>query len=185
MNNSNQNNSLACSQVVALLSFYIDGKTSYQITNFIQAHLCKCKSCREKYEMMAKVFNSFHSAKEQLNEIEVQKSVPISSYGENFKEKMSAYLDSELTDEESLRFKKFAISNPPVRTELEGMYKVKNAINNSFEKTKNDFKNDFSRDIIVQLDIKEAIQMQEPILKVASIFIFLTVFLVISLIVIF
>ena len=182
---NNKKNSLACSQVIALLSFYIDGKTSYQITNFIQAHLCKCKSCREKYEMMAKVFNAFHSAKEQLNDLEPPKSIPISSYSENFKEKMSAYLDSELSDDEILRFKKYAISNPPVRTELEGMYKVKNAINNSFEKTKNDFKEDFSKDIILQLDMKEAIQMQEPILKVASIFIFMMVFLSLSLIVIF
>ena len=176
---------LTCSQVIALLSFYIEGKTSYQVTNFIQSHLCTCKSCRDKYVMMAKIFNEFNSAKEQIDNAEVQKTLPISAYSDNFKEKMSAYLDSELPDDENIKFKKYAIANPPVRGELEGMYKVKNALNNSFEKTKNDFKDDFTRDIIVKLDIKEAVQMQEPVLKIASIFIFLFVFASIWLIVTF
>lgn len=167
---------LVCSQVIALISYYLDGKTNYQVTNFIQTHLCECKSCREKYEMMAKIFDDFNSAKTKIDEVEVQKTVPISFYSNSFKEKMSAYLDSELSDDEKLRFKKYAIANPPVRLELESMYKIKNALNHSFEKTKNDFDDDFSRDIIVNLDIKEAIKMQEPIMKAASILIFLFVF---------
>lgn len=177
-------NNLACSQVLALLSYYIGGKTNYQVTNFIQSHLCKCKSCRKKYEVMAKVFYDLNSAKSEIDKINPPKTMPISSYGESFKEKMSAYIDSELPDEEILRFKKFAIANPPVRSELEVMYKVKNALKNSFEKTKNDFKEDFSKDIIVKLDIREAINMQEPILKIASIFIFLFVFCSVGLIVV-
>ena len=98
---------------------------------------------------------------------------------------MSAYLDSELSDDENVRFKKFAISNAYVRQELEDMYKVKNALNTSFEKTKNDFKEDFSKDIIVKLDMEDTVYMQEPILKIASIFIFLFVFLSVGLIVVF
>lgn len=176
-------NNLACSQVMALLSFYIDGKTNYQVTNFVQSHLCKCKSCYAKYEALAKVFSNFNDAKKQIDEIKPQKVIPISSYSESFKEKMSAYLDSELSDDEIVRFKKYAIANQPVRKELEGMYKVKNALNNSFEKTKNNFKDDFSKDIIVKLDMHDAIQMQEPVLKIASIFIFLMVFCSVGLIV--
>ncbi len=178
-----KNEDLACSQVIALLSYYIDGKTNYQVTNFIQSHLCKCKSCREKYEIMSKVFEDLNAAKEKIDKIEPQKIIPISSYSESFKEKMSAYLDSELSDDEILKFKKYAIANPPVRGELEGMYKIKNALNNSFEKTKNDFKEDFTKDIIVRLDIQEAVNVQEPILKIASIFIFLMVFFSVGLLV--
>lgn len=176
-------NNLACSQVMALLSFYIDGKTNYQVTNFVQSHLCKCKSCYAKYEALAKVFRNFQDVKMKIDEIKPQNITPISSYSESFKEKMSAYLDSELSDDETIRFKKYAIANQPVRNELEGMYKVKNALNNSFEKTKNDFKDDFSKDIIIKLDMQDAIQMQEPILKIASIFIFLMVFCSVGLIV--
>ncbi len=176
-------NNLACSQVMALLSFYIDGKTNYQVTNFVQSHLCKCKSCYAKYEALAKVFSNFQDVKMKIDEIKPQNITPISSYSESFKEKMSAYLDSELSDDETIRFKKYAIANQPVRNELEGMYKVKNALNNSFEKTKNDFKDDFSKDIIIKLDMQDAIQRQEPILKIASIFIFLMVFCSVGLIV--
>ena len=39
---------LTCSQVIALLTFYVQGKTNYQVTNFIQAHLAKCESCRNE-----------------------------------------------------------------------------------------------------------------------------------------
>lgn len=178
-------NNLTCSQVIALLSFYIQGKTNYQVTNFIQSHLAKCESCRNKYETMVKIYKDFSDAKTKIDETELPKTSLNPLYNPSFKEKMSAYIDSELTDDESLRFKKFAIANPPVRGELEGMYKVKNALYNSFEKTKNDFKEDFSKDIIVKLDMEDTIYMQEPILKIASIFIFIFVFLSVGLIVIF
>lgn len=178
-------NNLTCNQVIALLSFYIQGKTNYQVTNFIQSHLSKCESCRKKYEMLQKVFQELEDAKSRIDEVALQKNTAPFVSSADFKEKMSAYLDSELPDEESLRFKKYAIANPPVRGELEGMYKVKNALNNSFEKTKNNFKEDFSKDIIYQLDLEDSIYMSEPILKIASIFIFMFVFLSVGLVVIF
>ena len=65
------------------------------------------------------------------------------------------------------------------------MYQVKNALNTSFEKTKNNLKEDFSKNIIVKLNIEDSVYVQEPILKIASIFIFVFVFLSISLIVMF
>ena len=84
---------------------------------------------------------------------------------------MSAYLDNELSDEDTVRFKKFAIANPPVRKELENMYKIKNAINSSFEKTRNNFKEDFTKDIIVKLNIQDVIFMKDPVFKVVSVFV--------------
>lgn len=99
---------------------------------------------------------------------------------------MSAYLDNELSDEESLRFRRYAIANPLVREELEGMFKVKNAMNTSFERTKSDLKEDFTKNVMDEVKMKELIYEQEPlILKVLAIFIFLFVFLSVSAIVIF
>ena len=49
-------------------------------------------------------------------------------------------------------------------------------MNKSFEKTRNNVKEDFTKDIILQLDMQKIMSFQEPILKVASIFIFLFVF---------
>lgn len=176
---------LACNQVTALLPYYIEGRVSNQIKFFIESHLNSCKSCREKYEALQKIRDTFDEAKKSIKNVDIQKEVPISSYSTSFREKMSAYLDNELDDEESLRFKKYAIANPPVRNELEGMYKIKNALNSSFEKTKNDLKEDFTKDIIVELNILEDVYAKENVLKVASIFIFLFVFLTVGVIVIF
>ena len=169
---------LTCSQVIALLTYYIQGKTNYQVTNFIESHLKKCPSCREKFETLQKVLNDLNAEKRKIDNIEPQKVVPISSYGTNFIEKMSAYLDNELSDEDTVRFKQFAIANPPVRKELETMYKLKNAINLSFEKTKGTFKEDFTKDIIVKLNIQEVISLDDPVFKIASIFV--TVFALFS-----
>ena len=48
------------------------------------------------------------------------------------------------------------------------MYKIKNAINSSFEKTRNNFKEDFTKDIIVKLNIQDVIFMKDPVFKVVS-----------------
>lgn len=162
---------LTCSQVIALLTYYVQGKTNYQVTNFIESHLKKCKSCRDKLETLKKVLQNLNAEKIKIDNLEVKKVVPISSYGNNFIEKMSAYLDNELSDEDTVRFKKFAIANPPVRKELENMYKLKNAINSSFEKTRNNFKEDFTKDIIVKLNIQDVIFMKDPVFKVVSVFV--------------
>ena len=120
-------------------------------------------------------------AKAKIDDIKPRKVIPISLYNTNFREKMSAYIDNELSNEEILKFKKYAIANPPVKTELENMYKIKNALNLSYEKTKNNFKEDFSGEIMRKSGYKKDISVL--FLKIASIFIFISVFLSISFIV--
>ncbi len=177
---------MACSQVTALLSYYIDGKVSAQITYFIEQHLKRCRACRERYEVLLKAIKDIREVKTQIDSIEPKTCVPVSAYSASFKEKMSAYLDNELSDEECLRFRRYAIANPPVRDELDGLFKVKNAMNTSFERTKNDLKEDFTKNVINEVKMEELIYEHEPlILKVLAIFIFLFVFLSVSAIVIF
>ena len=176
---------LKCKQVCALLSYYIQGKTNYQLTNFIEHHLRTCKSCRNKYETLKKAFEDLSQAKIQIDNMQSENVLPKSIKTEAFVEKMSAYLDNELSDEDILRFKKYAIANQSVRNELESMYKVKNIMNTSFEKTRNNLKEDFTKDIILQLDMQRVMSIQEPILKIASIFIFLFVFVTVWAIVLF
>ncbi len=177
---------MACNQVTALLSYYIDGKVSAQITYFIEQHLKRCKTCRARYEVLLKAITDIRDVKTQMENVELNKCVPVTANSITFSEKMSAYLDNELTDEESLRFRRYAIANPLVREELEGMFKVKNAMNTSFERTKSDLKEDFTKNVMDEVKMEELICEQEPlILKVLAIFIFLFVFLSVSAIVIF
>ena len=177
---------MACNQVTALLSYYINGKVSAQITYFIEQHLKRCKTCRARYEVLLKAITDIRDVKTQMENIELKKCVPVTANSITFSEKMSAYLDNELSDEESLRFRRYAIANPLVREELEGMFKVKNAMNTSFERTKSDLKEDFTKNVMDEVKMEELIYEQEPlILKVLAIFIFLFVFLSVSAIVIF
>lgn len=177
---------MACDQVTALLSYYIDGKVSAQITYFIEQHLKRCKTCRARYEVLLKAITDIRDVKTHMENVELNKCVPVTANSITFSEKMSAYLDNELSDEESLRFRRYAIANPLVREELEGMFKVKNAMNTSFERTKSDLKEDFTKNVMDEVKMKELIYEQEPlILKVLAIFIFLFVFLSVSAIVIF
>ena len=177
---------MACNQVTALLSYYIDGKVSAQITYFIEQHLKRCKTCRVRYEVLLKAITYIRDVKTQMENIELNKCVPVTANSITFSEKMSAYLDNELSDEESLRFRRYAIANPLVREELESMFKVKNAMNTSFERTKSDLKEDFTKNVLDEVKMEELIYEQEPlILKVLAIFIFLFVFLSVSAIVIF
>ncbi len=177
---------MACDQVTALLSYYIDGKVSAQITYFIEQHLKRCKTCRTRYEVLLKAITDIRDVKTQMENIELNKCVPVTANSITFSEKMSAYLDNELWDEESLRFRRYAIANPLVREELEGMFKVKNAMNTSFERTKSDLKEDFTKNVMDEVKMKELIYEQEPlILKLFEILIFLFVFFSVSAIVIF
>lgn len=176
---------LKCKQVCELLSYYIKGKTNYQLTNFIEHHLKVCKSCRNKYEILKKAFESLYEAKTQIDSIKNNNYSYKYAIKRIFEENMSSYIDHELSDKDSIKFKKYVIANPKIREELESMYKVKNYINTSFKKTKKAMKEDYSKDIIMQLDMQKAMSIQEPVLKVASIFIFIFVFLSIWAIILF
>lgn len=170
-----------CEQIEILLSYYIHGDINDRIKYFIETHLQKCNTCRIRYEFLKNTIIEMHSAKAKIDSIKPQKVIPISLYNNNFREKMSAYIDNELSNEESLKFKKYVIANPPVKTELENMYKIKNALNLSYEKTKSKFKEDFTKEIMQKSGYKQDISAL--FLKLASIFIFISVFLSISFIV--
>ena len=90
---------MACNQVTALLSYYIDGKVSAQITYFIEQHLKRCKTCRARYEVLLKAITDIRDVKTQMENIELKKCVPVTANSITFSEKMSAYLDNELNDE--------------------------------------------------------------------------------------
>ena len=129
---------LTCSQVISLLSFYEEGKLTDALKYSVEEHLKKCPKCREIYMRSQKTVNNIFD------------TYNTKQY-ESFKQNLSAYVDSELDEDESLRIKKTAISNPLARKDLEDMYAFKRMLHNSFERTKNEWKNDYSKLIINKL----------------------------------
>ena len=85
-----------------------------------------------------------------------------------FKNNISAYIDNELDEKDSVRIKKIAITNPLARKDLEDMYTFKRLLHNSFEKTRSEWKTDYSRQVINKMDIVEP--EKTPIYKIIGIF---------------
>lgn len=83
---------------------------------------------------------------------------------------MSAYIDNELTDEENLRIKKIAISNPIARKDLEDIYTFKRLLHSSFDKTKNNVKEDFSKNVLSQIYSMHNTNKLDPFYLIMTIF---------------
>lgn len=140
-------NELTCNQVIALMSFYVDDKLNSRLKEYVDEHLRHCPKCREVYMQSKKIVKHILS----LTETESEISPYHTKQYENFKHNLSAYIDNELDENESIRIKKIAISNPLARKDLEDMYTFKKLLHDSFEKTRTDWKNDYSKIIINKL----------------------------------
>jgi anti-sigma factor RsiW len=169
---------LTCTQVSALLSFYIDDKLSCQLKQFVEAHLSTCPTCRAKLDALQSMVKSLKEVHEKLAVIKTEShESPDSEQYNNFKTNLSAYVDNELSSEENIKIKKYVISNIKAREDLENMYTLKKMLNNSFEKARNDAKDDYSPHILRRIDIHEEIYNPDSFAKVVALFIvILTVF---------
>lgn len=176
---------LTCTQVSALLSFYIDDKLSTQLKQFVEAHLAVCPSCAAKLDALKSMVQSLKEVHDRLAVMtpDQEKTSDNPQYDE-FKTNLSAYVDNELSDEENIKVKKYVISNQAARKDLENMYNLKKVLNNSFDKAKNDVKNDYSRFILKRIDIQEEVYGPDSFAKVVALFIvILTAFTVTAVII--
>lgn len=175
---------LTCTQVSALLSFYIDDKLSDQLKQFVEAHLEGCPNCRAKLEALRSMVKSLKEVHEKLAVVKSSDNPEKTSFDEEFKVNLSAYIDNELSDEENIRIKKYIISNAKARQDLERLYNLKKVLQNSFEKTKNDVKKDYSKYILNRIDIQEEVYGSDSFAKVVALFILIfTVFTITAVII--
>ncbi len=171
---------ITCKQVQAILPFYLKGRVNPALTEIIEEHLSTCKHCKELY---LKAFEEcddliFIDADIESPAEESQERFATKEYAD-FKRKLSAYLDSELEDNENIRIKKMTISNPLARKDLEDMYQFKRLLHSSFARTKERCKHDFSKIILKKLDT-ENISQADYFMRIATILLFLSAVLSIS-----
>ena len=101
-----------------------------------------------------------------------------------FKKNLSAYIDNELSEEENVKIRKYAIGNKKARKELEDTYHIRKLMRNSFKKNKSETKPDFSKNIMKQINTEEKNELRfNPLITVA--FAFVISVLIISTIVIY
>lgn len=141
---------ITCKQVEAILPFYLKGRVNPALTEIIEEHLAVCKHCKDLYLKAFEEYNSFACIEADTPGESVEEKFATKEYAD-FKRKLSAYLDSELEDNESIRIKKMTISNPLARKDLEDMYQFKRLLHSSFERTKENCKHDFSKIILKKL----------------------------------
>ena len=157
---------LTCEQVLALLNFYAEGCLTEILARHVTEHLEECESCRQNYFQIKNIMEKYENIEESNDE-----NIYTSKQYEDFKYNLSAYVDNELDNDDNIKIKKFAISNPYARKDLENIYNFKRVIKNSFERTKNDLKFDFSKDIIKKIkNDNSKLYSQEYFYKLSLIF---------------
>lgn len=171
---------ITCKQVEAILPFYLKGRVNPALTEIIEEHLSNCKHCKELYLKAFEEYNDFAFIEAEV-EAEVDNSQDRYATKEyaDFKRKLSAYLDSELEDNENIRIKKMTISNPLARKDLEDMYRFKRLLHSSFERTKDNCRHDFSKIILKKMGDKNLSQA-DYYMRIATFLLFLSAILSIS-----
>ncbi len=168
---------LTCNQVNGLLSFYIDNKLSETLKNMVEFHLEICPICRKKMEEMTIMLHSLKEIFTKVSSITLEKKQEEDPFNQSqykeFHENISAYIDNELSDNENLNVKKYAITNQLARTQLENAFKMQALINNSVKKQKKHMNKDFSGNILNQIDFSRNIYSSDSFFKIAGIFIFI------------
>lgn len=167
---------LTCAQAGSLMTFYINNKLKYPLKQMFEEHLENCPACYEKYKTLIKVMLQMSEAKDYIDNIEIEEKKQTSPEDEKkyvLVQSLSAYSDNELEEAESLKVKKYVITNLTARKTLEELFALKKMLKDSFDKTSNKFKEDYSKDIMKRLDLNEEYYRSGSRLKVASIFIFL------------
>lgn len=155
-------NELTCNQVLALMSFYVEDKLNSKLKEYVDNHLKNCPQCRKIYMQSQKIANHILTL---ANDTPDDTPYHTEQY-KKFKNSLSAYVDNELDEHESIRIKKIAISNPMARKDLEDMYTFKRMLHDSFNKTKNDWKNDYSKLIINRLNCGDSVHTTDSFRKI-------------------
>ena len=161
---------LTCAQVSALITYYLEDKLNYPLKEYVEQHLSTCKKCNEKYQKLLKINDKF-SKNNNETDYEIQdNNYHTKQRHEDFRLNLSAYVDNELSDEENIRIKKIAITNPTARKDLEEFYTFKKLLHSSFDKTKNELKHDYSGNIIGRIYSLHSTNRLDPFYLIMTIF---------------
>ena len=164
---------LTCAQMDVLISFYLDGDLGNSLKSQVEEHIKLCPTCRAKLDiiksMLLEVNDNIINQPEFTNKT-TQTQVASQQY-RIFKSNLSAYVDNELSEDEGLKIKKFAINNKNARKDLESTYNIRKLLNESFKKSKTETKRDFSKHVLRQMELEDEIALGiHPAIKLLIVF---------------
>lgn len=168
---------LTCSQVEMLLSFYYDGDLKDNLKSKVEEHLEVCPVCKEKYRLLTELLRDLKDGVAEItkqkrsSEVNVQTETreQVDTFQGDYRENLSAYVDSELSDDDNIKVKKITIQNKNARNYLENSYALKHVLKNAYEKTKADVRKDYTKNVLSVLDIEGQEYVLNPVIKVIAV----------------
>ena len=141
-----------CNQFENLFSFYLNGDLSVPMKEAFEQHLRECHQCCVKFDILKNIigdikeaYNKF-IAEEDYFETEVVTQEYVTG------SELSAYIDNELSDENSVKIRRNIIAKPKVREKIDKLYKLRKIMSDSFAEQKKRLKTDFAKDIVGQMN---------------------------------
>ena len=160
---------ITCLQMDVLISFYIDGDLSESLKAKVEEHLKNCSVCRTKLNIISSLFSDLKKTDDKQED--VYSTIPHSSHQyQFFKNNLSAYVDNELPEEDSIKMKKYTITNKNARKDLEDVYKIRKLMRDSYKKSKMESKPDFLKSVIKQIDADINELKFNPLIIISSAF---------------
>jgi len=146
---------ITCLQMDVLISFYIDGDLSESLKTKVEEHMKECPTCRAKFNIINSLFADLKSNKDKKEDEVYSTTSHSSRQYQFFKNNLSAYVDNELPEEESVKMKKYTITNKKARKDLEDAYNIRKLMRDSFKKSKDEAKSDFAKPVLKQIHFNE------------------------------
>ena len=148
-----------CSQFEGLLSFYVNGDLTENMASAVEEHMKICPACQMRYNIVNSIIHDIKSAYSEVltnsnleDKYTVIEPVFEPSEDEVKNTELSAYVDNELTEEESLKLRRNIIAKPKLRNKVEKLYRLKKVISNSHRIHRLLLKSDYSKDVIKTLN---------------------------------
>lgn len=142
---------ISCAQFEGLISFYLNDELSDKLRLAFEEHMYTCPTCHTRFNMLSSIINELKDAYNQIINEEKAEIADIVDVDENKNVQMSelsAYIDNELSDENSIKVRKNIITKPKLRKKLEKMYKLRKIVSDAFLEHKNKMRVDYSKDVM-------------------------------------
>lgn len=160
-----------------MISLYIDDKLNDEHKKMVEEHFALCPECYQKYLNIKSIIEnlklSYEKVLEKVEPIETVNLFNIREY-EKFYRNISAYMDNELSNQESIDFRKYLLKSKSARSDLKNMYILQNQIKDSFTKCISHSRVNLAKKIVKK--IKRENQTTEQIIAKVAILLGLAIF---------
>lgn len=137
-----------------MISLYIDNRLNDEHKSMVEAHFKICPKCYQKYKEIKMVVENIKLSTEKvLKKVEGVEAVSLFNIREyeKFYKNISAYIDNELTYNESVNFRKYLLQSKAARTEFRHACNLQSKVNECVTDCIEGSELDLSRKIVKEI----------------------------------